>query len=95
MIERHVTFKVHPDKSEVFERLFAEEYRPAMASMPGFIKVELLREQEDHTRYQMVIRFDSLETASGWRASEKHQALQPKIKPLYSESQLKIYDVVL
>ena len=94
MIERHVTFNVLPGKGQAFERLFIEEYRPAMSSMPGFVRVELLREQEAPTQYQMVIRFESLETAANWRNSEEHQALQPKIKALYSGSSLKVYDVV-
>lgn len=94
MIERHVTFNVPPGKERAFERLFVEEYRPAMSGMPGFVRVELLREREDPTKYQMVIRFESLETAANWRNSELHQALKPKIKALYNGSSLKIYDVV-
>ena len=94
MIERHVTFDVFPDKVQDFEKLFVEEYHPAMAAMPGYIKVELLRAQENSSQYQMVIRFESLETASAWRSSNAHQSLQPKIKALYSSSNLKVYDVV-
>ena len=94
MIERHVTFNVLPGKERAFERLFVEEYRPAMSSMPGFVRVELLREQEDPTQYQMVIRFESLETAANWRNSDQHQALRPKIKALYKGSSLKVYDLV-
>jgi heme-degrading monooxygenase HmoA len=94
MIERHVTFNVLPGKGQAFERLFVEEYRPTMSSMPGFVRVELLREQEDPTQYQMVIRFESLETAANWRNSEQHQDLKPKIKALYNGSSLKVYAVV-
>ena len=94
MIERHVTFNVLPDRTQDFEELFTAEYRPAMAATPGFAKVELLREKEDATQYQMVIRFESMETAAGWRNSEIHQALKPKIKVLYDGSMLKVYDVI-
>jgi len=94
MIERHVTFDVLPDKAEEFERLFVDEYRLAMARMPGFIKVELLREQENPAKYQMVIRFTSLEEAAAWRNSSAHQALSPKLKALYSASQLQVYEVL-
>jgi len=94
MIERHVTFNVLPGKEQAFERLFVEEYKPAMSGMPGFVRVELLREQEDPTQYQMVIRFESLETAANWRDSEQHQVLKPKIKALYNGSSLKVYDVI-
>jgi heme-degrading monooxygenase HmoA len=94
MIERHVTFNVLPDKTQDFEELFTAEYRPAMAAMPGYVKLELLREEENATQYQMVIRFESRETAAGWRNSEVHQALKPKIKALYDGSKLKVYDVI-
>jgi antibiotic biosynthesis monooxygenase (ABM) superfamily enzyme len=93
MIERHVTFKVHTEKTEAFETLFKEEYRPAMSHMPGYVKVDLLREQENQTNYQMVIRFESLETAAAWRTSPEHLELSPRIKALYSESQVEVYEV--
>jgi heme-degrading monooxygenase HmoA len=94
MIERHVTFNVRPDKGHEFEKLFVNEYRPAMASMPGFVKVELLREHEDPNKYQMVIRFESMETAAAWRNSDKHETLKPKIGALYEGSTVQVYDVL-
>ncbi len=94
MIERHVTFVVHPDKIQEFEELFTQAYRPAMAGMPGYLKVDLLRDNDSPTSYQMVIRFESAETASAWRLSEAHQALSPRLKALYSDSQLQVYEVV-
>lgn len=94
MIERHVTFDVLPNKEDEFERLFSNEYRPAMARLPGFIKVELLREQENPARYHMVIRFTSCDEAAAWRSSSAHQVLSPKLKALYSASQLQVYEVM-
>jgi heme-degrading monooxygenase HmoA len=94
MIERHVTFDVHPDKTRDFETFFTREYRPAMAKMPGYVKVELLRAEEIPTAYQMVIRFESAEAAAAWRLSETHQALSPRLKALYSSSQVQVYEVV-
>jgi antibiotic biosynthesis monooxygenase (ABM) superfamily enzyme len=94
VIERHVTFHVLPDKCGEFEAFFSEEYRPAMSAMPGFVRVELLRQPDEPAQYQMVIRFESLETAAGWRASAAHQSLAPRIKALYGDSQLQVYEVV-
>jgi antibiotic biosynthesis monooxygenase (ABM) superfamily enzyme len=94
VIERHVTFNVHPDKAPEFEKFFIEKYRPAMASMPGFVEVDLLREAESATAYHMVIRFQDAETAAGWRASTAHQSLQPTLKSLYSDSKLQVYEVI-
>lgn len=94
MIERHITFNVHPDKTRAFEQFFSEEYRPAMAKSPGFVNAELLREAESPTRYQLMLRFEDPDSAAGWRTSEAHQALQPGLKALYSENEIQGYQVI-
>ena len=94
MIERHVTFNVYPDKKVEFEELFVEAYRPAMTVMPGFVSVDLLCLPDQPNQYQMVIRFESVEAAAAWRNSAGHQLLQPKIKALYSDSKVEVYDVI-
>ncbi len=94
MIERHVTFNVFPGKEKDFEALFKAEYGAAMAKQPGFVSVTLLKEHEKEAVYQMVIRFQSLETAGAWRDSADHKSLSPKIKPLYKESTVQVYEVI-
>ncbi len=94
MIERHVTFNVIQGKEKDFERLFKEEYSIAMSRQPGFVSVTLLKEHGKETVYQMVIRFQSLETAGAWRDSNDHKALSPKIKALYKESAVQVYEVI-
>ena len=94
MIERHVTFNVIPGKENDFETLFKEEYSLAMSKQPGFVYVVLLKEHEKEAIYQMVIRFQSLETAAAWRDSADHKALSPKIKALYKESTIQVYEVI-
>jgi antibiotic biosynthesis monooxygenase (ABM) superfamily enzyme len=94
MIERHVTFNVIPGKERDFGKLFKEEYSVAMSKQPGFVSVTLLKEHEKEAVYQMVIRFHSLETGAAWRDSADHQALSPKIKALYKESTVQVYDVI-
>ncbi len=94
MIERHITFTVSPDKAGDFERFFAERYRPAMAASPGFVRVDLLREAEDATKYQMVLRFQDLDASVGWRTSPVHQGLQPDLNALVSSSVVQAYEVI-
>jgi antibiotic biosynthesis monooxygenase (ABM) superfamily enzyme len=94
MIERHITFNVHPDRTGEFERFFADDYGPAMATSPGFVKAELLREAESETRYQMVLRFEDADSAAGWRTSAVHGALQPALRALYAENEIQAYEVV-
>jgi heme-degrading monooxygenase HmoA len=94
MIERHITFNVHPDRTAAFEAFFAEQYRPAMSAAPGFVKVDLLRELDQATRYQMVLRWDSAEAAAGWRTSDVHQALQPALTALYADNEISAFEVL-
>jgi antibiotic biosynthesis monooxygenase (ABM) superfamily enzyme len=65
-----------------------------MSKQPGFVSVTLLREHEKEAVYQMVIRFQSLETAAAWRDSAEHKTLSPKIKALYRESTAQVYEVI-
>jgi heme-degrading monooxygenase HmoA len=94
MIERHITFNVRPDKTGALERLFASEYGPTMAKSPGFVKVELLREAERPTRYQMITRFRDAESAAGWGSSAAHHALQPAMKAFYADYELQVFEVI-
>jgi antibiotic biosynthesis monooxygenase (ABM) superfamily enzyme len=94
MIARHVTFHVIPGKEKEFEALFQAGYSVAMSKQPGFISVLLLKEQEKEAVYQMAIRFQSFETAAAWRDSADHKALSPRIKALYKESTVQVYEVI-
>lgn len=94
MIERHITFDVHPDRTATFERYFAETYRPKMSVSPGFIRADLLREADSPTRYQMVLRWQDTESATGWRTSPVHEALQPEWTAMYSDAQISVYEVI-
>lgn len=94
MIERHITFNVHADRTAAFERFFGDTYRVAMAQAPGFVRAELLREADEPTRYQMTLRFEDAEAAAGWRTSPVHQALQPDLAALFSTNEVVGYVVV-
>ena len=94
MVERHLTFNVHPGRTEDFERFFAATYGPRMAEAAGFVRVELLRELDAPTRYQMVLRWADPESAAGWRTSEVHAALLPGLSELHSGMEVAAYEVV-
>jgi antibiotic biosynthesis monooxygenase (ABM) superfamily enzyme len=93
MIERQVHFDVDPEKTAEFEEFFKTEYRPAMSKSPGFVQVDLLVDPKEPTHYQMVIRFQTQENSDAWRASSTHQALSPRLKSMYSGSQVMVYEV--
>jgi heme-degrading monooxygenase HmoA len=94
VIERHITFNVHADRTGDFEAFFADAYGPTMAKAPGFVRVELLREVDSATRYQMVLRFEDADSAAAWRTSEVHQALQPALTALFDGNEIQGYEVI-
>ena len=94
MIERHITFTVHPDRTDAFERFMTEEYGAAMETSPGFVRFDLLREAESLTRYQMSFRFQDADSAAGWRTSEVHLGLQPALTALVTGTEIQGYVVV-
>lgn len=94
MIERHVTFHVHPGKESGFHSFFRDEYLPAMSRTPGFVSASLLQDQELESDLEMVLRFESLAAAAEWRQSDAHQTLKPRLKSHYEGSELTVYDVL-
>ncbi len=94
MIERHITFNVHPGSTEAFERFFADEYRPPVTLMPGFVACVLLREIEHPDRYQMVFRWEAADDATAWRVSEVHQGLQTALNALHYGMEIVAYTTV-
>jgi heme-degrading monooxygenase HmoA len=95
MIERQVHFDVHPERSSDFEEFFKNEYRPAMARSAGFISVDLLVNPGEPGHYQMAIRFTDQLSSDAWRASDDHKRLAPRLKEMYSSSQVMIYEVTV
>ena len=93
MIERHITFNVHPDKTAEFERFFADEYRPPVLDMPGLIECSLLREADTPTgtRWSSASR---MPTGGRWRRREVHQALQPALNALHAGMEIVAYTKV-
>jgi heme-degrading monooxygenase HmoA len=94
MIERHIPFIVHAGQGAALERFFDERYRPAMSRSPGFVRVDLLRESDDPTRYLMTMRWRDAEAATGWRTSAEHLALQPELNALCSMGEVRVHVVV-
>ena len=42
----------------------------------------------------MVLRFEDADSATGWRTSEVHQALQPALQALYATNEILAYEVI-
>ena len=92
MIERHVTFAVHPDRTADFERFIADVYRPPVLEMPGLVECSLLRQADAPSTYQLVFRWEEAKQAAAWRVSEVHQALQPALNELHGGMEIVAYE---
>ena len=95
MTERQVTFHVLPNKGKEFAQFFEEEYRPAMARTEGFLKAELHKEMDKGQDFVMLLRFESIDAAASWRASNEHAALKPRLKSMYDGSELRVLELVI
>ena len=94
MIERHLTFNVIPARALEFEGFFADTYGPAMSSVPGFVRADLVRETKNPARYRMMYRFQDAASAAAWRSSQEHDRLQPSLNAMHVGSEVTAYDVV-
>ena len=65
-----------------------------MENTNGFVKAELLKDTENPQDLQFFLHFESSDAAAGWRASESRAALKPRLKSMYSNSGLKVYEVI-
>lgn len=73
MILEIAILDVIPQRTEEFERAFAEA-KSIIASMPGFISLELQRCLESSNRYALLVRWEKLEDhTQGFRNSPQYQ----------------------
>lgn len=94
MIERHITFTLADDRDAEFERFFAEQYGPAVVAAPGNLRIDLIREMDQPTRYRMVFRWTDQASAVAWRTSPVHTALQPALNALVTTGEIVAYQVI-
>ena len=94
MIERHIDVLILPENRDAFERFFVERYRPAAATLPGYVACVLLRESERPERYEMVFRWETADAAKDWRTSAVHEDLQPALKTLHRGMTITAYETV-
>jgi heme-degrading monooxygenase HmoA len=73
MILEHATLDVRPGQELAFERAFADA-EAIIASMPGFLSLQLSRCLEQQARYLLLVEWDRLEDhTEGFRGSTQYQ----------------------
>lgn len=83
MILESAALDVRPGQELEFEAAFAEAKR-VIASMPGFISLELHRGIEKPNRYLLLVRWERLEDHTvGFRESTKYQQWRALLHHFY------------
>jgi heme-degrading monooxygenase HmoA len=83
MILEIATLNVIPGRTEEFEKSFAEA-KPIIASMPGFVSLELQRCLESTNRYALLVRWQRLEDhTQGFRNSPQYQQWKALLHHFY------------
>jgi heme-degrading monooxygenase HmoA len=95
VIERHVTFHLHPGKAEDLVAFFRTDYGPAMARQKGFLGAELLQPPEADNQLVLVLKFEDAKAAQVWRESADHKALSPRLKSFYQRSDVRVHQVLV
>ena len=96
MIERHITFDVHPDRTGDFERFFADDVPTGDGDVarvrPGATSSA---RPTAPTRYQMVLRFaDARERRRRGGPRRSTRALQPALEALHAGMEIQGYEVI-
>ena len=83
MILEVATLDVIPGRESEFEAAFAEA-RPIIASMKGFVSLELSRCIEEASRYVLLVRWERLEDHTvGFRQSPDYQRWRALLHHFY------------
>lgn len=83
MILESATLDVRPGQEPAFEATFAEA-RQIIASMPGFVSLELHRGLESRSRYLLLVRWERLEDHTvGFRESAEYQRWRALLHHFY------------
>ena len=77
-VELHIWMTAKSGQSDALQKTFAEEFYPAVSSMPGFRNALLMR-KPGTDEFTVRLSFDSEEQRMEWVASDKHQRAWPAL----------------
>ena len=78
-VELHIWMTAKDGHAEALEKTFAEEFYPAVSSMPGFRSALLMRKPSTD-EFTVRLSFDTEEQRMAWVASDEHQLAWPALE---------------
>ncbi len=92
-IELHIYLTAKPGQDKDIERLYREEFYPAVSRQPGFISSELMRKPNSHD-YVLRHTFKSEELRLKWVATPEHQKAWPRLSGMSEKTSWQGFGVV-
>ena len=78
-VELHIWMTAKDGHAGALEKTFAEEFYPAVSSMPGFRSALLMRKPSTD-EFTVRLSFDTEEQRTAWVASDEHQRAWPALE---------------
>ena len=94
MFVLHVDLKVKQGLEPVIERIYIENFRPAISRQDRFGAVELLRPTEDRGDYRLTIAFEDCTSQQKWVSTEIHQIVWPQMEAQCLSYSVEYYNLV-
>ncbi len=92
-IELHIYLTTRPGQEKELERLYRDEFYPAVSRQPGFISSELMHKPHSH-EYILRHTFHSEELRMKWVATPEHQKAWPHLTSLSEKTSWQGFGVV-
>lgn len=92
-IELHIYLTAKPGLEKDLERVYREEFYPAVSRQEGFISSELMRKPQSND-YVLRHTFRTEELRLKWVATPEHQKAWPKLSGLSSKTTWQGFGVV-
>src|SRR5437867_11937638 len=92
-IELHIYLTAKPGQEQALEKLYREEFYPAVSKQPGFISSELMRKPSSND-YVLRHTFQSEDLRLKWVATPEHQKAWPRLSGMSSKTSWQGFGVI-
>ena len=82
MFALHVELAVKSGSQAALEKVFAENFLPAISAQDGFVAAQLLHSNDTDTNYRLCLNFDQQASQQKWVATDLHQEVWPLVENL-------------
>ncbi|MEO8736873.1 MAG: antibiotic biosynthesis monooxygenase family protein [Edaphobacter sp.] len=95
MFVLHIELQVKPGQQQVLEKIYVEDFQPAISGQSGFRSASLLRPADDGAGdYLLSLTFDQQTSQQKWVSTDIHQQVWPQIESQCLKFSVKPYNTL-